>query len=144
MFIITVIIILNKIYHKRCSIFLEQAASNILILTLQFRPIRLLEAVIKKKSLYRVTFITSWQPQDHSASQSESMTARHKALRAFTPGAAKSARGNINIGERTSRRLYQSILLHSDFITRILPLFVLCHELIVVITHIYTRTFQQE
>lgn len=43
--------------RNKWSIFLE-AASGILILTLQLCP-QLLEAVIKGKSPYRVTFITS-------------------------------------------------------------------------------------
>lgn len=76
-------------------------------------------AAIKSKSPYGVAFITSRQPRDHSALQRDSMIARQKTSRAFTPGAVKSARGNINTGERANRRLYHSILLqwfhHSYF-----------------------------
>lgn len=78
-------------------IFLEEAALDIFILTSHLcLTLDFSQVAIKSKSPYRVTFITSWQPRDHSALQRDSMIARQNILRPFTPGAVKSARGNIN------------------------------------------------
>jgi len=47
------------------------------------------KTAIKRKSPYHAIFITSWQPRDHFAAQRDSMIARQKASRAFTPSARK-------------------------------------------------------